>query len=44
MKQVTVALTEDELDALDAWALAAHDGDREAAVEALLDEWLEDRG
>jgi hypothetical protein len=43
MTQVTVAFSAEELDALDAWALAEHDGDREAAVTALLDEWLEDR-
>ena len=44
MEQVTVALTDEELDSLDAWALAEHDGDREEALEALLDEWLEARG
>ena len=40
MEQVTLALDEDELDSLDAWALAEHGGDREEAVVALLDEWL----
>lgn len=38
-----MALTDDELEALEAWALAEHDGDRDDAVEALLDEWLESR-
>ena len=43
MSKVTVALSADELDSLDAWALAEHGGDRDAAMEALLDEWLEER-
>lgn len=43
MPKVTVALSGDELDSLDAWALAEHSGDREAAMEALLDEWLTER-
>jgi len=43
MTQVTVSFSTDELDSLDAWALAAHGGDREAAVEALLDEWLSEQ-
>lgn len=43
MTQVTVGFSADELDALDAWALAEHDGDREAAMAALLEEWLEGR-
>ena len=41
MPKVTVRLSADELDSLDAWALAEHGGDREAAMEALLDEWLD---
>ncbi len=43
MPNVTVALSADELDSLDAWALAEHGGDRDAAMEALLDEWLDER-
>lgn len=43
MTQVTVEFSADELDAIEAWALAEHDGDREAAIEALLDDWLADR-
>lgn len=43
MTDVTVAFSADELESLDAVALAEHDGDREAAVRALLDEWLEAR-
>lgn len=43
MPNVTVGLSADELDSLDAWALAEHEGDREAAVEALLEEWLEEQ-
>lgn len=43
MPNVTVGFSADELDSLDAWALAEHGGDREAAVEALLDEWLDER-
>ena len=43
MPKVTVALSADELDSLDAWALAEHGGDRDDAMAALLDEWLEER-
>lgn len=43
MTQVTVTFSADELDSLDAWALAEHDGDRDAAAQALLDEWLEEQ-
>ncbi|MDZ7702057.1 MAG: hypothetical protein U5J98_08335 [Halobacteriales archaeon] len=43
MPKVTVALSADELDTLDAWALAEHGGDREAAMEALLDEWIDEQ-
>lgn len=43
MSKVTVAFSVDELDSLDAWALAEHDGDRAAAVRTLLDEWLDRR-
>lgn len=43
MTTVTVTFSADDLDSLDAWALAEHGGDREEAVRALLDEWLEER-
>lgn len=44
MPTVTVAFAADELETLDVWALLAHGGDREAAVEALVSEWLDNRG
>jgi hypothetical protein len=43
MPKVTVTLSDDELDSLDAWALAEHGGDREAAMQALLDKWIDQR-
>jgi hypothetical protein len=43
MPEVSVAFSEDELESLVAWALAEHGGDREAAMRALLAEWLEQR-
>ena len=41
---VTVAFTDDEAEALAALADAEFDGDRDAALEALLDAWLEGQG
>lgn len=43
MTPVTVTLADDELETLDAWALGEHGGDREAAVRALLSEWLDEQ-
>ncbi len=43
MTPVTVALSADELESLDAWALGEHGGDREAAVQSLLEEWLDEQ-
>lgn len=40
---VTVTFSADDLDTLDAWALVEHGGDREAAVQELLGEWLDTR-
>lgn len=41
---VTVAFTDGEVAALDALADAEFDGDREEAVEAMLESWLSERG
>ena len=41
---VTVAFTDDEAEALAAIAEAEFDGDQDAAVRAVLKEWLGDRG
>lgn len=41
MPSVTLELPRDELERLDVWAMWTEGGDREAAVQALLDEWLE---
>jgi metal-responsive CopG/Arc/MetJ family transcriptional regulator len=40
MESVTIELTSETLDALDAYADCHHGDDREAAVRQLLDEWL----
>lgn len=41
---VTVAFTDDEAAALDDLAEAEFGGDREAALESVLDAWLSERG
>ena len=41
---VTVAFTDDEAEALAAIAEAEFDGDRDAAVRSVLEEWLGERG
>lgn len=41
MEQIGVTFTDDTLEALDRYAMERHDGDRDAAVTALLDGWLE---
>ena len=41
---VTVAFTDDEAEALEALAAGEFDGDRDAAMEALLASWLEGTG
>lgn len=41
---VTVAFTDEEAEALAAIAEAEFDGDQDAAVRAVLDEWLGERG
>lgn len=43
MPTVSVGLTEEELALLDARAVREYDGDRSAAVETLLAEWLDQR-
>lgn len=40
MECVTIELTSETLDALDAYADRYHEDDREEAVSELLDEWL----
>lgn len=41
---VTVAFTDAEAEALAAFADAEFDGDRDAALRSVLDEWLGERG
>ena len=41
---VTVAFTDDEAEALAALADEEFDGDRDAAIRSVLDEWLGERG
>lgn len=41
---VTVAFTDDEAAALDDLAEDQFGGDREAALESVLDAWLDERG
>ena len=43
MPRVTVRFSDDEITAIDRRARAYHDGDREAVVGELLDQWLEAR-
>lgn len=40
---VTVAFTDEEAEALAAVAEAEFDGDREEALQSMLDDWLGDR-
>ena len=41
---VTVAFTDGEAEALDALADAEFDGDRDEAVQVMLESWLGERG
>lgn len=41
---VTVAFTDSEAEAVDALADTRFDGDRDAAVQSLLESWLDERG
>lgn len=43
MEEVTLELTEEELEAIDEKAFAEHRDNREAAIRDLLDEWLKER-
>lgn len=43
MQSVTVTLCDETLDSLDALARREHDGDRDAAAQALLAEWIKRR-
>ncbi|WP_226012019.1 ribbon-helix-helix protein, CopG family [Halomicrobium salinisoli] len=43
LEEVTLELTEEELEAIDEKAFAEHRDNREAAIRDLLDEWLKAR-
>jgi Arc/MetJ-type ribon-helix-helix transcriptional regulator len=43
MDEVTLELTEEELEEIDDLAFHDHRGNREAAIRELLDEWLKSR-
>ncbi len=43
LEEVTLELTEAELEAIDEKAFAEHRDNREAAIRDLLDEWLKER-
>jgi metal-responsive CopG/Arc/MetJ family transcriptional regulator len=43
MDEVTIELSEAELEAVDEIAFEDHRGNREAAIRELLDEWIKSR-
>ena len=43
MQQLTVDFSDETLASLDAYAELVHDGDREEAAQALLEDWIAER-